>query len=202
MTSEADPAAGNTVADAEQQARAGVYSLLGALLVASPDASRLESLRHLQPGTGILAPAWEQLGEAARRVRPEQLQDEYHALFIGLGRGELAPYGSWYLTGFLMEKPLAQLRAELRRMGFERQEGVAEPEDHAAAVCEVMAMTIAENRLTFLEQSTFFSHHVGSWLPRFFRDLEQAESAQFYRAVGGLGSRLMEIEKQYFAMPA
>jgi TorA maturation chaperone TorD len=202
VTSESDPAAVAALADAEQQARAGIYSLLAALLAAPPDVELLGSLRNLQPGTGLLAPAWEQLRQAAQQAHPGSLQDEYHALFIGLGRGELAPYASWYLTGFLMEKPLAQLRAELRRMGFARQEGVAEPEDHAAAVCEVMAMTIAENRLTFQEQSAFFSTHLGSWLPRFFQDLEQAESAQFYRAVGGLGSRLMAVEQRYFAMPA
>lgn len=202
MTSEPGAGAEPVAADEDQQARAGVYSLLGALLAAPPDAGLLEALRNLQPGAGLLQPAWEQLRQAARQARPEDLHDEYDALFIGLGRGELMPYGSWYLTGFLMEKPLAQLRGELRRMGFARQEGVAEPEDHAAAVCEVMAMTIIENRLSFLEQSRFFSTHLGSWLPRFFQDLEVAEAADFYRAVGGLGTRLMAVEQQYFAMPA
>jgi TorA maturation chaperone TorD len=188
--------------DAEQQARAGVYSLLGALLAAPPDTDLLESLRNLHPGTGLLAPAWEQLIQAAREARPEQTQEEYHALFIGLGRGELVPYASWYLTGFLMEKPLAQLRADLRRIGFVRQDGVAEPEDHAAAVCEVMSMTIVENTLSLREQSAFFTTYVGSWLPRFFHDLGRAESADFYRVVGRLGTLLMDVEQEYFAMPA
>jgi TorA maturation chaperone TorD len=192
--------AGNVAPDEDQLARAGAYSLLGALLAAPPNGDLLQSLRELPPGDGLLAPAWDSLGKAAGEARPESLEDEYHALFIGLGRGELVPYASWYLTGFLMEKPLAQLRAELRELGFTRQEGVAEPEDHAAAVCEVMAMTIMENRLSFLEQSKFFANHLGSWLPRFFQDLEQAESAVFYAAVGGFGARLMAVEQQYFAM--
>jgi len=196
------PETRHAAADEHQLARAGVYSLLGTLLAAPPDGELLGLLREVQPGTGALAPAWERLRLAAREAGPQQLEVEYHTLFIGLGRGELVPYASWYLTGFLMEKPLAQLRAELLRLGFSRQEGVAEPEDHAAALCEVMAMTISENRLTFLEQSAFFSRHMGSWLPRFFRDLEQAESAGFYRAVGHLGTRLMAFEQQYFAMPA
>jgi len=195
------PDTGDAAADEHQLARAGVYCLLGSLLAAPPDGELLGLLRELQPGTGALAPAWERLRLAARKAAAQQLEDEYHALFIGLGRGELVPYASWYLTGFLMEKPLAQLRAELRRLGFTRQEGVAEPEDHAAALCEVMAMTISENRLPFLEQSAFFSRHMGSWLPRFFQDLEQAESAGFYGAVGHLGTRLMAVEQQYFAMP-
>jgi len=193
--------AGNVAPDEDQLARAGAYSLLGALLAAPPNGDLLHSLRELPPGAGLLAPAWDNLGKAAGEARPESLEDEYHALFIGLGRGELVPYASWYLTGFLMEKPLAQLRAELRGLGFARQEGVAEPEDHAAALCEVMAMTIIENSLDFGEQSEFFAKYLGSWLPRFFQDLEQAESAVFYAAVGGFGARLMAVEQQYFAMP-
>lgn len=200
MTRGSEPA-GNVAPDEDQLARAGAYSLLGALLAAPPNGDLLHSLRELPPGDGLLAPAWDSLGKAAGEARPESLEDEYHVLFIGLGRGELVPYASWYLTGFLMEKPLAQLRAELRELGFTRQEGVAEPEDHAAAVCEVMAMTIMENRLSFFEQSEFFANHLGSWLPRFFQDLEQAESAVFYAAVGGFGARLMAVEQQYFAMP-
>ena len=202
MTAEADASAGTGPLDEDQRARAGIYSLLGALLAAPPDTELLDSLSNLQPGTGVLAPAWELLAQAARQARPAQLQEEYHALFIGLGRGELVPYASWYLTGFLMEKPLAQLRAELRRIGFARQDGVAEPEDHATAICEIMAMIIVENALSLDEQTIFFAAHVGSWLPRFFQDLGQAESADFYRAVAGLGARLMDVEQQYFAMPA
>jgi len=193
--------AGNAAPDQDQLARAGAYSLLGALLAAPPSGDLLHSLRELPPGAGLLAPAWAGLAKAAGAVRPESLEDEYHALFIGLGRGELMPYASWYLTGFLMEKPLAQLRAELRGLGFARQEGVAEPEDHAAALCEVMAMTIAENRLSFQEESEFFVRYLGSWLPRFFQDLKRAESAAFYAAVGDFGARLMAVEQQYFAMP-
>jgi TorA maturation chaperone TorD len=202
VTAESDVSAGTSAPDPEQQARAGVYSLLGALLAAPPDADLLESLRNLPPGTGVLAPAWEQLAQAARQVQPEALQQEYQALFIGLGRGELVPYASWYLTGFLMEKPLAQLRADLRKLGFERRDGVAEPEDHVAAICEVMAMTIVEDKLSLEEQSGFFAAYVGSWFPQFFQDLGQAKSADFYRAAGRLGTRLMDIEQQYFAMPA
>jgi TorA maturation chaperone TorD len=186
--------------DEEQRARAGVYSLLGALLSAPPTADLLTLLRGLDAGAGALAPAWQGLKAAAGQALPQRLEEEFNALFIGLGRGELVPYGSWYLTGFLMEKPLATLRDRLRQLGYTRQEGVAEPEDHVAALCEVMAMTIAENRLTFSEQAGFFARHVGSWMPRFFQDLEKAESADFYRAVGNLGARLMAVEQQYFAM--
>ena len=43
----------------------------------------------------------------------ERVEREYFDLFIGLGRGELLPYGSYYLTGFLHERPLARLREDL-----------------------------------------------------------------------------------------
>jgi TorA maturation chaperone TorD len=200
MTTGPDSTAAGTPADEEERARAGVYSLLGALLASPPQPDLLTMLRDLEPGTGALAPAWQSLKLAAGQAGPERLEEEFNALFIGLGRGELVPYGSWYLTGFIMEKPLAELRARLQQLGFARQEGVAEPEDHVAALCEVMAMTIAENRLTFSEQAAFFSRHVGSWMPRFFADLEKAQSAGFYRAVGSLGTRLMAVEQQYFVM--
>lgn len=196
----APPAPAGIQVDEDERARAGVYSLLGALLAAPPTADLLAALTDLAPGTGTLAPAWQRLKLAAGEARPERLEDEYNALFIGLGRAELVPYGSWYLTGFLMEKPLADLRVQLQQLGFARQEGVAEPEDHVSALCEVMAMTIAENRLTFSEQAAFFARHVGSWMPRFFQDLEEAESADFYRAVGCLGARLMSVEQQYLSM--
>lgn len=188
--------------DAEQRARAGVYSLLGALLAAPPPPELLTTLQTLEPGAGVLAPAWQALRAVADEASPARVEEEYNALFIGLGRGELAPYGSWYLTGFLMEKPLAALRARLQQLGYTRQDGVAEPEDHVAALCDVMAMIIAESSLTFSEQAEFFASYVESWMPRFFQDLEEAEAACFYRAVGGLGTRLMGVERQYFAMPA
>ena len=45
--------------------------------------------------------------------------------------------GSWYLTGFLQEEPLAELRDDLAELGLGRA-GVTETEDHIAALAEVM----------------------------------------------------------------
>ena len=59
-------------------------------------------------------------------------------LFIGLGRGELLPYGSSYLTGFLHERPLARLRADLGPLGIERAEGNASLKI-MPRLCEIMA---------------------------------------------------------------
>ena len=110
-----------------------------------PTPQLLQVLRGISPepdDDSLLAASWQMLAVAASRADLEQLREEYDALFIGLGRGEVVPYGSWYLTGFLMEQPLAQLRGDLRELGIERQAGVHEPEDHAAALCDTMALLI------------------------------------------------------------
>ncbi len=186
----------------EEQARADVYRLLAVLLADPPGQEPIALLRGITAGEGPLAAVWEALRAAAEQTDPDALEAEYHTLFIGLGRGELVPYGSWYRTRYLMEKPLAELRADLKRLGFARRAGVREPEDHAAALCEVMGMMIAESGLSFAESKIFFETHVGSWMGDFFEDLERAESAHFYQAVGRLGGRFIAIEQAYYAMPA
>ena len=186
----------------EQAYRAGAYHLLAALLRGVPEEGVLEQVTQLAAVQGQrdeLAMAMSLLGLAARDIAPYRIDDEYHALFIGLGRGELIPYGSWYLTGFLMEKPLALLRDDLKALGFERTSATHEPEDHIAALCEVMAMLIGDNT-TIATQSEFFEAHLMSWVDRFFEDLSQAKSAVFYRAVGRFGRAFMDLERNYLAM--
>jgi TorA maturation chaperone TorD len=185
----------------EEQARADAYRLLGLLLAGPPNAELLGLLQAIEPGGGPMAEPWEALRLAAATADPRRLRDEYQALFIGLGRGELNPYASWYLTGFLMEKPLADLRRELVQLGYGRREEVAEPEDHIAALCELMSLLIGERRMGFGDLQRFFERYMGAWAGRFFADLEQAQSADFYRAVGRLGSTFLGVEKQYFSMP-
>lgn len=190
----------------EDLLRAGTYSLLAALLRAVPDAELLARLTGIEPRDASagdeLAGAWQALRRAALEVDPMALDDEYHELFIGLGRGQVVPYGSWYQTGFLMEKPLGELRRDLSALGYVRDAGVREPEDHAAALCEVMAMLISDDAAPFGVQRRFFDTHVGPWFETFCRDLEQAPAARFYRAVGRLGAAFMHLEKRYLTMPA
>lgn len=196
---------GSGVPAGEDTLRAGVYALLGRLLTAPPDTDLLQRLCVLPADTGggdELAAAWGALGLAAGRTSPEAAAEEYQNLFIGLGRGELVPYGSWYLTGFLMEKPLAQLRRDLARLGFNRREGVSEPEDHAGALCEVMSMLIGDGEpASAARQQAFFEAHMANWMGRFFNDLQGAKRGRFYRAVGQLGEAFIEVERQYWAMP-
>ena len=143
------------------------------------------------------------LAEAASRTTSERVEREYFDLFIGLGRGELLPYGSYYLTGFLHERPLARLRKDLDKLGIERAAGQAEPEDHAAILCEIMAGLVSGRFQTPPgADRELFEAHLAPWIGRFFADLEQAESADFYRGVGALGRLFVNIETDAFALSA
>ena len=186
----------------EQAYRAGAYHLLAALLRSVPAQGVLDQVIQLAAVPGQrdeLAMGMSLMGLAARDTSAQRIDDEYHALFIGLGRGELIPYGSWYLTGYLMEKPLALLRDDLVALGFERNSATREPEDHIAALCEVMAMLISDKG-ALSTQMKFFEAHLASWADRFFTDLSQAKNAVFYRAVGRFGHAFMELERHYLAM--
>ena len=193
-----------TVAGDEDRIRGNVYALLGHLLAAPPESDVLAMLAAIDAAPSdesLLTASWTMLADAAGRASRESLKDEYLALFVGLGRGEVLPYGSWYLTGFLMEQPLARLRSDLAEPGIERQEGVKEPEDHAAALCDVMALLITgDDPAPVALQSRFFATHMEPWMGRFFRDLQQAPSARFYRAVGQLGEQFMNVETRAFGM--
>lgn len=180
--------------------RADIYALLATLLRQPPQSELLAWLKELEPDQAEDSPmtrAWSMLALQANHGAPEQLDDEHHNLFIGVGRGELMPFGCWYLTGSLMEKPLVILREELDILGFERQANVKEPEDHIAALCEVMSMLIQTGR-SYETQHQFWSKHIQSWSSQFFMDLQNAEHAVFYTAVGLLGHAFMQQEDDWF----
>lgn len=202
MTAPATAATALTLSE-EDQARSQVYRLMGTLLARPPSAEYLHALQAIDAGDGLMRAAWAVLRQTAAQAVVADLADEYQELFIGIGRGELVPYGSWYLTGFLMEKPLAELRTDLGRLGFERQEAAREPEDHAAALCETMSLLITSGpEISFADQRDFFRKHLAPWMGRFFADMTVAKSARFYRAVGLLGEQFLEIERNYLEMPA
>ena len=181
--------------------RANTYGLLGALLARPPGQAMFDLLASMEiPSDDGLGAAWRGLESAAQRADVESVDDEYHDLFIGVGRGELIPYGSWYRTGFMMDKPLAVLRSDLAALGFERQDDVKEPEDHAAALLETMALIVASPEHGVDVQRRFFDHHVAPWMRALFADLQTADSARFYRAVGQFGDQFMAFEMQYLSI--
>ena len=189
-----------SVTDADS-VRANAYGLLGTLLAGPPRQEIFDLLAGIDPPSGDgLGTAWRELMRAAKRADVEAVDDEYHDLFIGVGRGELIPYGSWYRTGFVMDRPLAVLRSDLSALGFERRDEVREPEDHAAALLETMALIVAAPEHGIDVQRRFFDRHVATWMRTFFADLRTADSARFYRAVGQLGEHFMGFEKQYLSI--
>ena len=187
---------------AEDQGRANLYRLLARLLAGAPDADLLALLRGLDDAGGPVGAGLAGLADAARASEPARLARDYHDLFIGIGRGELVPFGSWYMAGFLHEKPLARLRGDLGALGLGRTSGTHEPEDHVAMVCETMALLI-EGRAKAKGPGTerrFFDAHLRDWAGAFFRDLEGAAAARgFYAALGRLGGAFVTVEAQALA---
>jgi len=186
--------------DAADLARAQEYALLSVLLARAPGADLIARLATLRGDATPLGLAHAALAEAADAERVER---EFFNLFIGIGRGELLPYGSYYLTGFLNERPLARLRADLARLGIERVAGHTEPEDHAAVLCDIMA-GLADGRFKAPPGADrdLFEKHVVPWIGRFFADLEQAREANFYRRVGTVGRLFLAVESEAFTLAA
>jgi TorA maturation chaperone TorD len=182
-------------------ARAGEYGLLSNLLAEAPDSDLLAALARL-PGDGTpLGSAHAALAQAAAATDAAAVEREYFDLFVGLGRGELLPYASYYLTGFLHERPLARIREDLAGLGVERDPQRSEPEDHLALLCEVMAgLAQGSFDATEAEQARFFARHLRPWAEKFFADLEAAKSARFYRAVAGYGRAFLAIEGEAFTI--
>jgi len=183
-------------------ARAQEYALLAVLLARAPDAGLLERIARLHGDGTPLGVAHSALAQDANEASADSVAREFFDLFIGVGRGELLPYGSYYLTGFLNERPLARLREDLRALGIERVETQREPEDHAAILCEIMAGLIGGQFPAQVEtQRQIFEKHLAPWIGRFFADMTVADAADFYRHVGTVGHRFIEVEREAFALP-
>jgi len=193
----------------EEQARADVYALIARLLLAPPDAALLASLGAAAqegPADQPFDAAWRQLAAAARTTSARAVREEFDALFVSIGVPKLNPFGSLYLAGFLHEKPLAALRADLARLGLARMAGVAETEDHLGALCETMRLLIAGApggvRQPLAVQQRFFEDHLAPWQARCLDDLRSAEGADFYARVATLAGAFLSIEAEAFEVVA
>ncbi len=187
----------------EDGLRADVYGFLAGYLISRPDADRISAAKSLQGDETAFGRAFSALSRLAGTMTEQEIAEEYDGLFIGLARGELLPYGSYYLTGFLNEKPLAKLRNDMQALGIERREGVNDPEDHIGSLMEMMAGLITgkyADPAPIKIQRDFFMTHIEPWADYFFKDLEAAKLSRFYQPVGKIGRRFMEIEKSAFSM--
>jgi TorA maturation chaperone TorD len=181
--------------------RTDLYVLLGALLGRPPSEELQKVLLSLDWNEAIpdrLSQALQTLSQAGQRYPLAALEEEYDQLFVGLGSGEIVPYASWYKEKRIQSKPLASVRSDLIRLGIVRQRESHEPEDHAAALCEVMALISQKStEVPLAAQADFFREHISSWMPNFFKDLQSAKRAEFYKKVGLFGSCFVESEGQY-----
>jgi len=187
----------------EDLLRADLYSMLAQALGSPPSQEFIDSASKLAGDSSDIGQGITALATVAGQTTSTGAEREYNALFIGLGRGELLPYASFYLTGFLNEKPLARLRGHMTQLGIERSKDVKEPEDHIATLCDIMAGMIRGaygDPLSVEDQHAFFNTHVGTWAGHFFTDLEAAEGSVFYAPIGKIGRAFMEIEIEAFRM--
>ena len=193
--------------DSEELARAELYGLLARLWLAPPDAELLVQFgvavtEAPQPG-GLLEAPWQALVSAMRAATPATAAAEYDALFGGVGKPEVFLYGSYYLAGFLNEKPLALLRADLVELGLTRDETRGETEDHIACVFEVMRYLIAGDDVTVSnleQQRRFFRAHVQPWIDKLADAVEAQPRAALWREVAALTRAFVQVETQGFDM--
>lgn len=194
----------------EDRGRAILYSFLAKVLYAAPNAEQGATAEFFAGDDTELGRSFKGFLDSFKSSDATSYGQEYHDLFIGVGRGELLPFASYYLTGFLNEKPLAELRADLDELGFERAMGVSEPEDHIAALCDVMSHLVEgtapqgsdAGEFTLYEQDQFFAAHLKPWARKFFVDLQAAKNADLYRKIGRIGEVFMTIEEEGFSMIA
>lgn len=189
--------------DEVDQARMQEYLLIGSLLRQAPSAALLADIGRLQGDASTLGMLHMSLAEAADATDADAESREFFRLFVGVGRGELLPYASYYLTGFLHERPLARVREDMKRLGVERAEGLYEPEDHLGILLEIMAGLIGgEFAGGESEQATFFARHLQPFAARLFADLEACAKTDFYKAAARTGAAFIAIETEGFALPA
>jgi TorA maturation chaperone TorD len=201
LQSEMAAAGADGAVDPIDLSRAQHYGLLSLLLGQAPTAALLERLGALEGGDNPLGRAQQALAAAARQADPDGVSREYFDLFIGVGRGELLPYASYYLTGFLNERPLASVRGDMARLGIERAARVSEPEDHLAILLDTMASLVSGQVAAEPgEDKRFFTRHIEPWADKLLADLTTARSARFYNHVGALGGLFLEIESEAFAI--
>jgi TorA maturation chaperone TorD len=188
----------------EETARADLYSVLSSLLYAPPPQAILDTVASSRAeGDGVLEHAWDALAATCREAKEDRVREEYEHLFIGVGKPEIMLFGSYYLSGFLMEKPLAALRTDLAALGLQRAESVTESEDHIATLCEVMRYLITADDIEIANlgsQKKFFTAHIRPWAGQLWSAIENHPQARFYAPVARLARCFFDVEMQAFDM--
>lgn len=189
----------------EEVARAEMYGLLATLFYQPPDEALLAQLQaavtEAPESGGFLEEPWRAVVAQARSLSAAQIAQEYDALFGGVGKPEVYLFGSHYLSGFLNEKPLVQLRHDLADLGLARGEDMPETEDHVAYLFEVMRYLIAGDDVAvcnLTQQAAFFSKHLQPWVPRLCQAVTAHPRALFYARLADLSEAFVSVETQGF----
>ncbi|GAC1532030.1 MAG: molecular chaperone TorD family protein [Ramlibacter sp.] len=206
----------------EETARAEIYGLFAHLFYAAPAPDILQALRNAvteAPAAGaFLEEPWRALVGLAREMQAGDIRSEYDALFGGVGRPDVYLFGSHYLSGFLNERPLAQLRDDLRKLGLTRDAAsMPETEDHVAYLCEVMrhliagdAPPLASDRPTggqvaiadLARQREFFGTHLQPWIGTLCDAIVTHPRSRFYAALARFAQAFAGVEQQGFDLLA
>jgi len=187
----------------EDALRADMYDFLASLLRKEPTDELIDKISELDGDQTPIGSACLTLAHLAKTMDKGLIRNEYVEMFIGVGRGEVLPFASYYLTGFLNDKPLSNLRADMADIGIVRVKGVKEPEDHIASLFDIMSGLIRGRFgriFSTAEQADFFNKHIEPWAGLLMRDIEAAKTGLFYAPVGSIGKSFLEIESAAFSM--
>ena len=187
----------------EDALRADMYDFLASLLRKEPTDELIDKISELDGDETPIGSACLTLAHLAKTMDKGLIRNEYVEMFIGVGRGEVLPFASYYLTGFLNDKPLSNLRADMADIGIVRVKGVKEPEDHIASLFDIMSGLIRGQfgkSFSIGEQAEFFNKHIEPWAGLLMRDIEAAKTVVFFAPVGTIGKAFLEIESAAFSM--
>ena len=183
----------------EEQARADVYGLLARLFYAPPDAALLDAIAG-QTMEGDLGAAWAELAKAAAQADAEAVREEHETVFIGTGKAPVTLYTTAYVIKYANQAPLAELRGELARLGLARRQEAREPEDHIAALCDVMRHLVAKQKIELDEQRRFFNRWIAPAADPLCTAIERSDKTDFYKRVAVLAKCFFTLEQTAFEM--
>jgi TorA maturation chaperone TorD len=192
----------------EDQARADLYAVLGRLYADAPDQPFLKALadsgRMAVDAAHPLALAWNRLADASTAMDAEAAAQEYTDLFVGVGKCDVNLHASHWISGFMIEKPLVDLRNDLAALKITRQEAATMLEDHLSALCETMRMLVAGDGerppVTVEQQRNFLQKRLLSWAFDCCTAIEKSSLANYYRRVAELTAQFLTLERDSLAI--
>lgn len=182
----------------EEQARADCYALLAQVFYAPPGRALLDSIARMQAvddGTAM-AGAWRDFAASAAGADPDALREEYESLFVGTGRAEVTLYTGAYTLKGSLDNPLVAIRDFLDAQRLARKQSVHEPEDHVAALCEVMRHLILRDDVA--AQRTWFASFLWPAAVPLCNAISRHAEARFYAGAAKFAKSFLEIEHTAF----